>query len=232
MTQNKQTGKVRSRKLFYRRGIILLASIIGVGLLYYLVPSKLKKPVVAPPKIIANEVISTDFKVNTFTEGTETSLLQEIGICDSLEQNPNLYPCSPNLFKFFKLNQKKSLKDGFIVVINSDLYREPNTVFASRRILIYEREAGYLVCLNKMKGDIIEMRASKNSYYKDLIIRFRQTKYNEAYHCLYQWKKGRYEFVRCEELFSDYCKGKVKQELMDSVSIEVNKKLIEEGFSN
>jgi len=223
--------KVKSSKLLYRRGIIFLISLIGVGLLYYFT-SNTKKTIHVHPKIIAKEVISTDFKVNTFTEGTETSLLQEIGICDSLEQNPNLFPCSPKLFRFFKLNQKRSLKDGFIVVINSDLYREPNTVFASRRILIYEREAGYLVSVNKMKGDIIEMRASKNSDYKDLVIRFRQTKYNEAYHCLYQWKKGRYEFVRCEELFSDYCKGKVKQELIDSVSIEVNKKLIEEGFTN
>jgi len=231
MTQNKEMEKVKSSKLLYRRGIIFLISLIGVGLLYYFT-SNTKKPKHVQPKIIAKEVISTDFKVNTFTEGTETSLLQEIGICDSLEQNRNLYPCSPKLFRFFKLNQKRSLKDGFIVVINSDLYREPNTVFASRRILIYEREAGYLVSVNKMKGDIIEMRASKNSDYKDLVIRFRQTKYNEAYHCLYQWKKGRYEFVKCEELFSDYCKGKVKQELIDSVSIEVNKKLIEEGFTN
>ena len=67
MTQNKQTGKVRSRKLFYRRGIILLASIIGVGLLYYLVPSKLKKTVPAPPKIsLPGKEISTDFNLNTF----------------------------------------------------------------------------------------------------------------------------------------------------------------------
>ena len=209
--------------------IIVLAALV-TGYFYTKKPAK--KKVDKPKENTEIQLIETHFYSNTFTEGTETSLLQEIGICDSLEQNPNLYPCSPNLFRFFKLNQKRSLKDGFIVVINSDLYREPNTVFASRRVLIYEREGGYLVSVNKMKGDIIEMRASKNSDYKDLVIRFRQTKYNEAYHCLYQWKKGRYEFVRCEELFSDYCKGKVKQELMDSVSIEVNKKLIAEGFTN
>jgi len=52
MTQNKEMGKAKSPKLLYRRGIILLVSIIGVGLLYYLVPGKLKKPIPPKPKIL------------------------------------------------------------------------------------------------------------------------------------------------------------------------------------
>jgi hypothetical protein len=39
---------------------------------------------------------------------------------------------------------------------------------------------------------------------------------------------GKYEYKQCDELFSFNCKGKVKPELVDSVSIEVNKILHEE----
>ena len=235
MTKNTETGKGKSTKLLYRRGNIFLISLIGVGLLYYFT-SNSKKPVVPklPKIIISNEVISTHFNENTFSEGTEASLLQEIGVCDSMNQNSNLFPCSPRLFRFFKLNHKKSLNDGFILLINSDIYREANSVFAPRRILIYEREGGRLVSLNKMKGDIIEMRVSNNSGYKDLIIRFRHPKFkDEAYHCLFQWKKGRYQFSRCEELFSFNNKGsKVRREMIDSVSWEVENILVKENLVN
>ena len=58
--------------------------------------------------------------------------------------------------------------------------------------------------------------------------RFRLDEYDEAYHCVFKWKDGKYEFSSCEELYSYNCKGKVKPELIDSVSIEVNKILHDE----
>lgn len=235
MTKIKETGKVKSPKLLYRRGIIFFISVIGVGLLYYFTSKNEQAEVTDLPKIInSSEIISTHFNENLFSEGTETSLLQEIGVCDSMNQNSNLIPCSPNLFRFFKLNHKKSLKDGFILLINSDIYREANSVFAPRRILIYQRERGRLVNLNIMNGDIIEMRVSNNSGYKDLIIRFRHPKFNdEAYHCLFEWKKGRYQFSRCEKLFSFYNKsGNFRKEMIDSVSWEVENILVKENLVN
>ena len=61
-----------------------------------------------------------------------------------------------------------------------------------------------------------------------MVLGFRLDDYDEAYHCLFKWKNGRYEYESCEELFSYYCKGKVKPELKDSVSIEVKKILYDE----
>lgn len=209
--------------------IVLIAALV---LLFFYSKMDSNKPELPPKKVEKKELVFTDFKQNVFSEGCEKDLLQEIGVCDSLNQNPNLQPCSPELFKFFKLNQKKSLRDGFILLVNGRLYKDLNTEFASRRILIYEREGGRLVGVNKIKGNIIETRTRDNSDYKDLIIRFRLPEYNEAYHCLYQWNKGRYEFKICEELYSDFCKGKVKAELVDSVSIEVKKILSDEGLVN
>ena len=157
MTQNKQTGKVRSRKLFYRRGIILLASIIGVGLLYYLVPSKLKKPVPVPPKIsLPGKEISTDFNLNTFTQGNETRLLHELGICDTLtlkDNNLDEPACSPRFFRFFPLKNNTNFNNGFMLLVRSGVH-----AFPTRRLLIFQRESNQLVQVNGFNGYLIERR--------------------------------------------------------------------------
>ena len=185
MTQNKQTGKVRSRKLFYRRGIILLASIIGVGLLYYLVPSKLKKPVPAPPKIsLPGKEISTDFNLNTFTQGSEPRLLHEIGICDTLtikDNNLDEPACSPRFFRFFPLKNNTNFQNGFMLLVRSDVH-----AFPTRRLLIFQRESNQLVQVNGFNGYLIERRKSKTEY-DDIVIRFfeRFDKQIYFYHCLF-----------------------------------------------
>ena len=214
MTQNKQTGKVRSRKLFYRRGIILLASIIGVGLLYYLVPSKLKKPVPAPPKIsLPGKEISTDFNLNTFTQGNETRLLHELGICDTLtlkDNNLDEPACSPRFFRFFPLKNNTNFQNGFMLLVRSDVH-----AFPTRRLLIFQRESNQLVQVNGFNGYLIERRKSKTEY-DDIVIRFfeRFDKQKYFYHCLFSWDQGKYKYVKCEEINDQ----KVKIEKVDSVS--------------
>ena len=214
MTQNKQTGKVRSRKLFYRRGIILLASIIGVGLLYYLVPSKLKKPVPAPPKIsLPGKEISTDFNLNTFTQGTETRLLHELGICDTLtlkDNNLDEPACSPRFFRFFPLKNNTNFQNGFMLLVRSGVH-----AFPTRRLLIFQRESNQLVQVNGFNGYLIERRKS-NTEYDDIVIRFfeRFDKQKYFYHCLFSWDQGKYKYVKCEEINDQ----KVKIEKVDSVS--------------
>jgi hypothetical protein len=214
MTQNKQTGKVRSRKLFYRRGIILLVSIIGVGLLYYLVPGKLKKPVVAPPKIsLPGKEISTDFNLNTFTQGSEPRLLHEIGICDTLtlkDNNLDEPACSPRFFRFFPLKNNTDFQNGFMLLVRSDVH-----AFPTRRLLIFQRESNQLVQVNGFNGYLIERRKSKTEY-DDIVIRFfeRFDKQIYFYHCLFSWDQGKYNYVKCEEINDQ----KVKVEKVDSVS--------------
>ena len=214
MTQNKQTGKVRSRKLFYRRGIILLASIIGVGLLYYLVPSKLKKPVPVPPKIsLPGKEISTDFNLNTFTQGNETRLLHELGICDTLtlkDNNLDEPACSPRFFRFFPLKNNTNFQNGFMLLVRSGVH-----AFPTRRLLIFQRESNQLVQVNGFNGYLIERRKS-NTEYDDIVIRFfeRFDKQKYFYHCLFSWDQGKYKYVKCEEINDQ----KVKIEKVDSVS--------------
>jgi hypothetical protein len=175
-----------------------------------------------------NEFISTDFNLNSFTDGNELKLLKELNMCDTTIADGQFGSCSPKFFRFFKLNDDVSLKNAFLLLINGAAFPNDPVKFKSRRILIFEREKGKLIMTNTIKGNIIERRKNGPSTYDDLVIRFRLDEYDEAYHCVFKWKNGKYEFDKCEELFSYNCKGKVKPELVDSVSIEVNKILHEE----
>ena len=97
--------------------------------------------------------------------------------------------------------------------------------FPARRLLIFERENGNLVKTNGFTGYIIEKRPSKKLDYDDIVVRFFE-KYESQkyfYNCLFSWKNQRYEFVKCEAI-NDIA---IKPEVVDSVSIEINKILIE-----
>jgi hypothetical protein len=126
------------------------------------------------------------------------------------------------------LNPTKPLKDAFILLINGLAFADPEAKFPIRRTLIFEREKGVLVAVNKFKGNIIERRKVQGSDYPDIVMRFRLDQYDEKYHVIYTWKNKRYQFKQCEELFSYYNKGKVRSDLIDSVSREVDKILKEE----
>jgi hypothetical protein len=188
-------------------------------------PAIVEKPVKETSKV---EYISTDFNQNTFTDGNELKLLKELKLCDTSILDGQLGSCSPKFFRFFKLNDAVSMKNAFLLLINGAAFPNDPANFKSRRILIFEREKGQLVLTNTIKGNVIERRKNGPSTYDDLVIRFRLDEYDEAYHCVFKWKEGKYEFNRCEELYSFNCKGKVKPELIDSVSIEVNKILHDE----
>jgi len=155
-------------------------------------------------------------------------LLKELKICDTTILDGQPGSCSPKFFRFFKLNDQVSLRNAFLLLVNGAAYPNDPENFKSRRILIFEREKGQLVLTNTIKGNVIERRKNGPSTYDDLVIRFRLDEYDEAYHCVFKWKDGKYEFSSCEELYSYNCKGKVKPELIDSVSIEVNKILHDE----
>lgn len=169
--------------------------------------------------------ISTDFKLNDFNKGDEVKLLKELKICDSTMKDDNSVErpsCSPRFFRFFPLKQNKPLKEGFILLVRSGV-----NGFPVRRLLIFERSKGKLINTNRFIGYIIESR-KKAKGYDDIVVRFFERYENQKYfyHCLYSWKNGKYEFVRCEEINSE----RVKPELIDSVSIEVQKILNEKNL--
>ncbi len=165
--------------------------------------------------------ISTDFNSNKFTSNQEIDLLKELQLCDpkavndSDEKHPS---CSPNFFRFFKLNAQKELKDGCIILIKAGV-----NDFPLRRVLIFEREKGQLIKINGFNGNLIEQRPSKSGY-NDLIIRFADNIDNTLiyYNCLFQWEKGKYKYKYCEVIDEDVPRN-VKAEFRDSMGVEIEK---------
>jgi hypothetical protein len=205
-------------------GVVLLVVNINNNSVKQTIPEKPKK------ETSRIEYISTDFNQNTFTDGNELTLLKELKLCDTTIIDGQLGSCSPKFFRFFQLNEAVSLKNAFLLLINGMAFPNDPANFKSRRILIFEREKGQLVLINTIKGNLIERRKNGPSTYDDLVIRFRLDEYDEAYHCVFKWKDGKYEFSGCEELFSFHNKGKIKPELIDSVSVEVQKILYEKNL--
>jgi hypothetical protein len=217
-------------RLKTKKGLLIVFVTLVVVVIMVTMNQKSENPteIETPIKETSRIHISTDFNQNAFTDGNELKLLKELKICDTTILDGQLGSCSPKFFRFFKLNDQVSLRNAFLLLVNGAAYPNDPENFKSRRILIFEREKGQLVLTNTIKGNVIERRKNGPSTYDDLVIRFRLDEYNEAYHCLFKWKEGKYEFNRCEELYSYNCKGKVKPELVDSVSIEVNKILHDE----
>ena len=157
-------------------------------------------------------------------------------ICDTTRVGDEFGACSPKFFRFFKLSKDKPLRDGFMLLINGIAFQDPEAKFPIRRLLIFEREGGKLVAVNKFKGNLIETREVKDSPYQDIVIRFKLDQYNEKYHVLYSWKKNRYQLKQCEKLVywdetqMKFVGGAVLASKMDSVSREVEKILIEENL--
>lgn len=203
------------------RNRIILFCVIGVFVAWFLNNRKSTKDgedSTESTKKQKIEYISTDFNANAFSGKVEEKLLKEIGICDSTQGDDNNLDnpsCSPRFFRFFKLNKTKELNDGFMLLVRAGVNK-----FPVRRLLIFERENGQLVKVNGFVGYIIERRSTDASY-DDIVVRFFERYYEQKYfyNCLYTWKNGQYQYVRCEAIND----SKIKAEKSDSVSIEVEK---------
>jgi hypothetical protein len=204
--------------------IIVLAALV-TGYFYT------KKPAIEIDKPKENteiQLIETDFNANTFSGTTEIELLKELGVCDSTAPNDNNLDrpaCSPRFFRFFNYKKNADLRNNFILLLRSGV-----NGFPARRLLIFERKNGKLVKTNEFIGYIIEKRTIKNKLHDDIVIRFYEKYYDQKYfyNCLFSWKDQRYEFVKCEAIGAPP-KGDeaIKPELIDSVSSEIYKILIE-----
>jgi hypothetical protein len=200
--------------------IIVLAALV-TGYFYTKKPAK--KKVDKPKEKTEIQLIETDFNANTFSGTTEIELLKELGVCDSTAPNDNNLDrpsCSPRFFRFFNYKKNAELRNNFILLVRSGV-----NGFPARRLLIFVRENGELVKTNGFIGYIIEKRRIKNKLHDDIVIRFYEKYYEQKYfyNCLFSWKNQRYEFVKCEAI-NDIA---IKPEVVDSVSIEINKTLIE-----
>ena len=204
--------------------IVLTALVTG----YFYTTKPAKKKVDKPKENTEIQLIETDFITNTFSGTTEIELLKELGVCDSTAQNDKNLDrpsCSPRFFRFFNYKKNAELRNNFILLLRSGV-----NGFPARRLLIFARENGQLVKTNGFIGYIIEKRRIKNKLHDDIVIRFYEKYYDQKYfyNCLFSWKDQRYEFVKCEAIGAPP-KGDeaIKPELVDSVSSEIYKILIE-----
>ena len=204
--------------------IVLAALVTG----YFYTKKTAKKKVDKLKEKTEIQLIETDFNANTFSGTTEIELLKELGVCDSTAPNDNNLDrpsCSPRFFRFFNYKKNAELRNNFILLLRSGV-----NGFPARRLLIFARENGQLVKTNGFIGYIIEKRRIKNKLHDDIVIRFYEKYYDQKYfyNCLFSWKDQRYEFVKCEAIGAPP-KGDeaIKPELVDSVSSEIYKILIE-----
>jgi len=205
--------------------IIVLAALV-TGYFYFKKPAK--KKVDKPKEKTEIQLIETDFITNTFSGTTEIELLKELRVCDSTapnDKNLDRPSCSPRFFRFFSYKKNAELRNNFILLVRSGV-----NGFPARRLLIFARENGQLVKTNGFIGYIIEKRRVKTKLHDDIVIRFFEKYYEQKYfyNCLFSWKDQRYEFVKCETIGAPP-KGDeaIKPELVDSVSSEIYKILIE-----
>ena len=208
-----------------------LTFLIGIGFLFAICFTSCEEDIEDQPfkphhsNQPAVNTISTDFNENTFTSsGEEIALLKELKLCDPLAKNDTdeKHPsCSPKFFKFFKLSEKTSLKDGFILLIKAGV-----NDFPLRRILIFQREGDQLTKLNGFNGNIIEFRPSKTGY-QDLVIRFTDNIAGTLsyYNCLFEWNGAQYEYKLCEAIQEGGQESphRIKAEYIDSMAPEIKK---------
>ncbi|MGB0932908.1 MAG: hypothetical protein ACPGU5_01410 [Lishizhenia sp.] len=137
--------------------------------------------------------ISTLFDKDRFENKTKEQLLQETGICNtaSVDSSTALYPCSPRYFEIYPYSDKLKLENGFILQTKANV-----NGFPARRMIIFVRENGKLVTMNKIIGYLVEKRTSPSGF-DDLVVAVVDNVggYYDRYDVLIQYKEGKYQFT-------------------------------------
>lgn len=181
--------------------------------------------------------VDVDFRKNAQLTKLEKGLLAELKLCDSTGKSESLLPCSEKAFDFIPIHISKGINDCFLLIENARGFVDQDSKWARRRILIYERgNDKKLICVNRFKAHLTEVRVREGTTYKDLLLRFRDRK-GVIYYCLFEWINGRYAFKKCEELYQEgktennrVEKGFVRLDKIDSVSTMVKEILEDEQY--
>ncbi len=134
---------------------------------------KKQKVKIAKPKkeTVFDKEIEIIFQDQSNFKNEELELLKELKICNPSEKDLKNHfnpACHSSFFKFFKFNEKKTIKNSFLLLIKARVHD-----FPLRRILIFEREQGELVKVNGFVANLIGMDKS-SSEHNDLILRFNE----------------------------------------------------------
>ncbi|MFM7565955.1 MAG: hypothetical protein ACKO4K_04355 [Flavobacteriales bacterium] len=181
--------------------------------------------------------VDVDFRKNPPLTLVEKGLLAELKICDTTGKSESLLPCSEKAFDFIQIHAKKGINDCFLLVENSRGFVDKDSKWARRRILIYERgKDKKLICVNRFKAHLTEVREREGVAFKDLLLRFRDRQ-GVIYYCLFEWVNGRYALKKCEELYQEgktaknrVEKGFIRLDKIDSISNLVKGVLEDEQY--
>jgi hypothetical protein len=167
------------------------------------------------------------FNTKEFEDTSVVSLLKEINICSDAQVDKSgklITPCTADNFKFFSLNDNKSLKDGFILLVKANVGGVP-----LRRVLVFERENGALIKVNGFIANVIGKRKSAGTN-DDLLLRFidKIEGSDVYYNCILKWENNQYVFKTVEviEEPAGNFRGIVKENVKDSVSKEIHQTLV------
>ena len=173
--------------------------------------------------------IETLFDQNNFEDPSMEGLLKELNLCNDTTRSLEDYmnpACSPRFFRFFKLTEKTPIENGFLLQLKSKV-----SGFPLRRLLIFVRENGQLVKVNGFVANLIGRRKTDTAY-DDLLLRFNDNVEGEItfYNCFYRWNGAKYEFLSVEVIEGANWGGPVKKELKDSMGIEIQKEISDNGM--
>lgn len=167
--------------------------------------------------------ITTLFDETEFKSDTLKDLLSELNICFS--QAPDTIksgevPCSPEFFKFYTYNHKRSIFDAFLLQVRKGVNNYP-----FRRLLIFVRERGQLVLVTGVNGYIVEKRTTPNEI-DDLVVAVVDNVggHYERYDVLLRYKEGKYHYV---EAIGDL-QGRFEEEELKERATEMIGKRIKE----
>lgn len=180
---------------------------------------KKQKDKIAKPKkeTVFDKEIEIIFQDQSNFKNEELELLKELKICNPSEKDLKNHfnpACHPSFFKFFKFNEKKALKNSFLLLIKARVHD-----FPLRRILIFEREHGELVKVNGFVANLIGMDKS-SSEHNDLILRFNEDLGGGEvvfFNCRFVWRNNHYEFDEALQINN----SNIKTEFKDSMSREI-----------
>ncbi len=169
--------------------------------------------------------IETLFDKDQFDDPKKAELLQELKICSDKNNGPDDYmhpSCTPRFFNLFPFAENISIENAFILQVKSKV-----NGFPLRRLLIFVREKGQLVKINGFVANLIGRKKSKSKH-DDLLLRFNDKDQGQDvfFNCLFKWNGTTYKYHSVEAIEGVNWGGAVKEELKDSISIEVEKDII------
>lgn len=169
--------------------------------------------------------IQTLFDSKTFDDSKKVELLKELQVCnpDNKVTGDYMNPtCSPEFFNLMPFVENTPIENAFMVQIKAK-----TNGFPLRRLILFVREKDELVKVNGFVANLIGTQKSPSKH-DDLLLRFNDKDQGQDvfYNCLFAWNGTTYKYKSVEVIEGSGWGGKVKAELKDSISKEVEKDII------